>query len=65
VLEDASRGLVAYTLDGNVHVLRLADGADRVVAHGSTARFLTAGLVYADGSRLHLVSYAKLPLRAL
>ncbi len=62
-LEDAARGLVSYVLDGEVHVLRLADGADAVVARGSTARFMDAGLVYADGSRLRLVPFDRLPLR--
>jgi hypothetical protein len=63
VLEDASDGLVAYTLNGAVHLLRLADGADKVVGPGVAARFLDAGLVYAQGARLHIVRYAKLPLR--
>jgi hypothetical protein len=62
VLEDAARGLVAYVLDGNVHLLRLADGQDQVVGAGRLARFMDAGLVYADGSRLRLVSYDRLPL---
>jgi hypothetical protein len=32
------------------------------VAAGSFARFIDAGLVYADGSRLRLIPYAQLPL---
>ena len=40
-----------------------ADGADRVVAAGTAARFLDAGLVYADGPRLRLVPFEMLPLR--
>lgn len=63
VLEDAARGLVAYLLDGNVHLLRLRDGADAVVASGTLARFMDTGLVLADGSRLHLVPFDRLPLR--
>jgi hypothetical protein len=64
VLEDAARGLVAYVLEKQVHVLRLADGAVTVVAKGTVARFMDDGLVYADGSRLHLVPFGALPLRA-
>jgi WD40-like Beta Propeller Repeat len=64
VLDDAARGLVAYTVDGQLHLLRLADGADSIVGQASVARFMDAGLVYADGARLRLVTFAKLPLRA-
>jgi hypothetical protein len=46
-LEDASRGLVAYILEDKLHLLRLADGRDVVVAKASFARFTTGGLVYA------------------
>jgi Tol biopolymer transport system component len=63
VLEDAARGLAAYILDGQVHVLRLADGADKLVGAASLARFVDAGLVYADGLRLRLVPFDRLPLR--
>jgi hypothetical protein len=63
-LQDAARGLAAYVLDGNVHLLRLADGADQVVAPGTLARFTDTGLAYADGARIHFVGYARLPLRA-
>jgi hypothetical protein len=62
-LQDAAGGLVAYVLDEKVHVLRFADGADATVGGGTIARFMDEGLVYADGSRLHLVPFAKLPLR--
>jgi hypothetical protein len=62
-LEDVARGLVTYVLDERVHVLRLADGADAVVARATLARFMDSGLVYADGSRLHLVPFDRLPLR--
>jgi len=61
VLDDVSKGLAAYVLGGEVHVLRLADGADRVVGPGTTARFADAGLVYADGARIRLRPYAQLP----
>jgi hypothetical protein len=61
-LQDAARGLVAYVLDDQVHLLRLSDGMDVTIAAGSHARFMGAGLVYADGSRLHLVTYSQLPL---
>ncbi len=63
VLQDVARGLVTYVLDGQVHLLRLADGADAAVAAGTTARFMDDGLVYADGPRLRLVEFASLPLR--
>ncbi|HEU5279614.1 MAG TPA: hypothetical protein VFU26_12010 [Gaiellaceae bacterium] len=64
VLNDAAQGLVAYTLDGRLHLLRLVDGADSVVGTATLARFMDDGLVYADGSRLHLVPFARLPLLA-
>jgi hypothetical protein len=57
-----ARGLAAYVFDGQVHLLRLADGADRIVAAGTLPRFFDAGLVYADGARIRLVPYASLPL---
>ena len=63
LLEDAGDGLVTYALDGEVHVLRLADGADSVIAAGTLARFMDAGLVYADGSQLRLVPFDQLPPR--
>jgi len=62
-LQDLARGLAAYVLDGRVHLLRLADGTDAIVGRGSHARFMDNGLVYADGSRLHLVPFDRLPLR--
>jgi hypothetical protein len=46
-LEDAAGGLVAYTLQGEVHVLRLSDGRDVVVAPGTRAQFVSTSLVYA------------------
>jgi Tol biopolymer transport system component len=62
VLQDVARGLAAYVLDRQVHLLRLADGTDAIVAAGTHARFMDAGLVYADGWRLHLVPFDRLPL---
>ena len=62
LLEDAAHGLVTYVLDGQVHLLRLSDDKDVVVAAGTLARFMDAGLVYADGNRLHLLPYSTLPL---
>jgi Tol biopolymer transport system component len=64
VLEDAARGLVAYVLDRHVRLLRLADGADAVVAAGTLARFTAEGLVYVDGKRIHLTPFESLPLTA-
>jgi hypothetical protein len=61
-LEDVAHGLAAYILNGQVHLIRLSDGADRVVAPGTLARFMNAGLVYADGARIWLVPYNQLPL---
>lgn len=63
VLEDVARGLAVYVLDGEVHLLRLRDGADRVVAAGTLARFMDTGLVYADGARIRMTPFARLPLR--
>ena len=62
VLQDAARGLVTYVLHDQVHVLRLADGRDAVVAPGTLARFFDEGLVYADGARLRAVPFAELPV---
>jgi WD40 repeat protein len=61
-LQDAAHGLVTYVLDDQVRLLRLTDGKDVTIAAGTHARFMDAGLVYADGSRLHLVPYDRLPL---
>ena len=62
-LEDAARGIATYVFDGRVHVLRLADGADAAIGTGSLGRFMDAGLVYADGTRIHVVPFERLPLR--
>jgi hypothetical protein len=68
-LEDAARGLVAYILDGQIHLLRLADGRDVVVHEGTAARFDSSGLAYAYPAtgdwpgRLRFVAFDRLPLR--
>jgi hypothetical protein len=62
LLEDARRGLVTYVLDGKVHIRRLADSADAVVAPGSLARFFDGGLAFAYGARVSVVPWADLPL---
>jgi hypothetical protein len=62
-LEDVSRGIAAYIDAGQVHVLRLGDGTDQVVGYGTVARFTNAGLVYADGARIWLTPYSRLPVQ--
>ena len=59
-LQEAANGLVTYLIAGDVHVLRLADGLDKAVGHGTLARFLGAGLAYADGSRIRVKPYSEL-----
>ena len=61
-LGDFERGLVAYTLDGQVHLLRVNDGADKIVARGTLPRFADSGLVFADGARVRLLPFDRLPL---
>ena len=39
---------------------RIADGADRVVAPGTLARFADDGLVFADGARIRLIPFERL-----
>ena len=58
-----AHGLAVYVLDAQVHLLQLADGADRTVGSGTLARFADAGLVYADGARFRLTPFSRLPLR--
>jgi hypothetical protein len=60
VLQDAARGIAAYTLDGKLHVLLLADCEDSVVSYASEARFVDDGLVYSDGSRIHVAPFSQL-----
>ncbi len=62
VLLDARGGFASYAVAGQVHVIRLADGHDATVGAGTTARFFTGGLAYADGSRIHVVSFESLAL---
>jgi len=61
VLQDAARGRAVYVRDRNVHVVDLATGTDRNVGTGDLARFYDDGLAYADGARIRLVSWARLP----
>jgi Tol biopolymer transport system component len=60
VLEDAANGMAAFALDGQVHVLQLADGADKPVGAGTLARFTDSGLVYAEGTTLRLLPFNQL-----
>lgn len=68
-LADAARGLAAYILDGQLHLLRLRDGADVVVAHATAAQLEAAGLFYAhEGAypyvgRVRFVPFDRLPLQ--
>ena len=68
-LVDAKRGLVAYVFSGNLHLLRLRDGRDRVVATSTDARFGDKGLFYAYTatgpwpSRVRFVRWAALPVQ--
>ena len=59
-LQDAARGLAAYVFRGEIHVLRLSDGRDSIVARGTEARFMDEGLVYADGARIRIVPWSRL-----
>ena len=67
-LQDAARGLVAYTLAGKLHLLRLRDGRNSIVATAEEARFGSDGLFYAYSgaapwvSRIRFVPWAGLPL---
>jgi hypothetical protein len=68
-LLDASRGLVAYGHSGDLHLLRLRDGQDAVVAQATDARFGDTGLFYAHTasgpfpSRIRFIPWASLPLQ--
>lgn len=68
-LVDAARGLVAYTHSGDLHLLRLRDGEDQVVAPATDARFGDTGLFYAFTgaapwpARIRFVPWASLPVR--
>ena len=50
-LEDVRHGLAAYLLDGELHVLRLADGRNRRLQAATAARFGDSGLFVAYGAR--------------
>jgi hypothetical protein len=60
---------VAYTLSGKLHLLRLRDGRNKVVAAAEDARFGSKGLFYAYSaaapwvSRIRFVPWAALPVR--
>jgi hypothetical protein len=68
-LVDASRGLVAYILSGKLHLLRIRDGRDRVVAAATDSRFGDKGLFYSYNttgpwpSRVHFVRWRGLPVQ--
>jgi WD40-like Beta Propeller Repeat len=68
-LEDAARGLAAYVLDGQIHLLRLVDGRDVVLHGGTAARFDSGGLAYAYRAtgnwpgRIRFVPFDRLPFR--
>jgi hypothetical protein len=58
---DFARGLVPYSIFGGIYVLSLAQGGAYSLGAGTLPRFADAGLVYADGSRIHLVPWQDLP----
>jgi hypothetical protein len=68
-LEDAARGLAAYVLDGQLHLLRLADGRDVAIAAATAAQLEETGLFYAYAGdppypgRIRFVPFERLPLR--
>jgi|GEM_PF-1757234 len=68
-LDDTARGIVVYTLDGVVHLLRLSDGADATVPGATAAELTDAGLFYAYlgedpwPGRIRFVPFDELPLR--
>jgi hypothetical protein len=67
-LDDAARGVVVYTLDGVVHLLRLSDGEDKTVPGATVAELTDAGLFYAYvgeepwPGRIRFVPFDELPL---
>jgi WD40-like Beta Propeller Repeat len=69
ILEDAARGVAAYTLDRTVHLLRLRDGADRTLPGATAVELTDAGLFYAFAGeepwpgRIRFVPFDELPLR--
>jgi WD40-like Beta Propeller Repeat len=68
-LDDAARGVVVYTLDGVVHLLRLRDGANVTVPGATAAEITDAGLFYAYPGeepwpgRIRFMPFDELPLR--
>jgi hypothetical protein len=68
-LDDTARGIVVYTLDGVVHLLRLSDGADATVPGATAAELTDAGLFYAYlgedpwPGRIRFIPFDELPLR--
>jgi Tol biopolymer transport system component len=68
-LEGAARGMVVYMLDGKLHLLRLSDEADTVVADATGAQLDDSGLFYAYQTtgiwpgRIRFVPFDQLPLR--
>jgi hypothetical protein len=63
VLDDAARGLVAYTLNETPRAPPRRRHRS-TVATSFDPRFMDEGLVYANNARIHLVPYDKLPLLA-
>jgi hypothetical protein len=69
-LDAGAGGLVLYTFDRAVHLLRLSDGRDVAVTRAAAADLTTAGLFYASAfgglyrGRVRFIPYAQLPLRA-
>jgi hypothetical protein len=67
-LDDAARGVVVYTLDRVVHLLRLRDGEDKTVPGATVAELTDAGLFYAYAGeepwpgRIRFVPFDELPL---
>ena len=65
---DAARGLVAYLVGGELHLLRLRDGRDEVVAPATDARFGDTGLFYSFTgaapwpARIRIVPWVALPV---
>jgi hypothetical protein len=55
-LQDAARGLAAYTVNGQLHILHLNGGADTSIGYATEARFTDTGLVFADGARINFIS---------
>jgi hypothetical protein len=68
-LEGAANGDVAYLLDGILHLLRLRDGADTVVADAKAAQLDDSGLYYAYETtgvwrgHIRFIPFDQLPFR--